>query len=136
MEAIIRYGVPAIFNTGQGSQYTSREFTGILESYGIQISMDGIGRCKDNIIVERTWRTLKYEWVFLRDFNSYSQLEESLGKFVEFFNTKRIHQALCYQSVMYMLSFKSLWNKKGIRVEENFSFFCCFFIDYFGAFCI
>lgn len=98
MEAIIRYGVPAIFNTDQGSQYTSGEFTGILESYGIQISMDGIGRCKDNIIVERTWRTLKYEWVFLRDFNSYSQLEESLGEFVEFFNTKRIHQALDYKT--------------------------------------
>lgn len=98
MEAIIRYGVPAIFNTDCGSQYTSDEFTGVLESYGIDISMDGVGRCKDNIIVERTWRTLKYEWVFLRDYHSFWQLEESLGEFVEFFNAQRIHQGLDYMT--------------------------------------
>lgn len=62
VEAIAKYGVPAIFNTDCGSQYTSDAYTGVLEENGIQISMDGIGRCKDNIIVERTWRTLKYEW--------------------------------------------------------------------------
>ena len=98
MEAILKYGVPAIFNTDCGSQYTSNEFTGLLESYGILISMDGVGRCKDNIYVERTWRTLKYEWIFLREYGTYEQLEESLGEFVEFFNTRRIHQSLNYMT--------------------------------------
>ena len=60
LEALVKYGVPSIFNTDAGSQYTSDEFTGMLEPHGIQISMDGIGRCKDNTYVERTWRTLKY----------------------------------------------------------------------------
>ena len=68
---------------------TSDAFTGVLEENGIQISMDGIGRCKDNIIVERTWRTLKYEWVFLREYGSIEEMEGSLGEFVEFFNSRR-----------------------------------------------
>lgn len=98
MEAIIKYGVPAIFNTDAGSQYTSNEFTSLLNEFGILISMDGIGRCKDNIIVERTWRTLKYEWVFLRDYQEYDQLKEGLKEFVEFFNHERVHQSLDYQT--------------------------------------
>lgn len=98
LEAIERFGVPAIFNTDCGSQYTSREFTSLLEEHGIRISMDGIGRCKDNIYVERTWRTLKYEWIFLREYESLEQLENSLGSFVEFFNNERIHQALGYKT--------------------------------------
>ena len=60
--------------------------------------MDGIGRCKDNIFVERTWRTLKYEWVFLRDYNCEEDLRRSLGEFVEFFNSERIHQGLDYRT--------------------------------------
>jgi len=58
--------------------------------------MDGVGRCKDNIFVERTWRTLKYEWIFLRDYNSEQELRNSLGDFVRFFNNERIHQSLDY----------------------------------------
>lgn len=98
LEAIIKHGVPAICNTDQGSQYTSREFTSLLEGYGIRISMDGVGRCKDNIFVERTWRTLKYEWIFLREYDGIEQLENSLGSFVEFFNNERIHQSLDYRT--------------------------------------
>jgi len=97
-EAIVKYGVPAIFNTDCGSQYTSNEFTSLLEGYGIQISMDGVGRCKDNIFVERTWRTLKYEWVFLRDYQFVDDLERGLAEFVDFFNNKRIHQSLDYKT--------------------------------------
>ncbi len=93
-EAISKYGIPSIFNTDQGSQYTSKEFVELLQSYEIQISMDGVGRCKDNIFVERTWRTLKYEWVFLRDFGCKEDLCKSLGNFVNFFNKKRIHQGI------------------------------------------
>lgn len=98
MEAIVNYGTPAIFNTDQGSQYTSKEFTFILEEQNILISMDGVGRCKDNVFVERTWRILKYEWVFLRDHESYEQLELSLAEFVAFFNNERIHQSLDYRT--------------------------------------
>lgn len=97
-EALEKYGRPAIFNTDCGSQYTSDEFTSLLKEYGIRISMDGIGRCKDNIIVERTWRTLKYEWIFLRDYSSFEQLEYSLEEFERFFNHKRLHQGLGYKT--------------------------------------
>lgn len=96
-EAIQKYGVPAIFNCDQGSQYTSKEFITLLESYGIMISMDGRDRCLDNIIVERTWRTLKYEWVFLKDYRTKEALEEGLAEFVEYFNGKRLHEGLGYQ---------------------------------------
>ena len=97
-EAILKYGIPAIFNTDCGSQYTSKEFTSLLEGYGIQVSMDGVGRCKDNIFVERTWRTLKYEWVFLKDYRFLEDLERGLSEFVGFFNNKRIHQSLDYKT--------------------------------------
>jgi len=97
-EAFETYGVPAIFNSDCGSQYTSAAFIELLKSYEIQISMDGIGRCKDNIFVERTWRTLKYEWIFLRDYRSEDELRKSLGEFVEFFNKERIHQGLDYKT--------------------------------------
>jgi putative transposase len=97
-EAIERYGIPAIFNTDCGSQYTSEAFVKLLLSYRIRISMDGVGRCKDNIFVERTWRTLKYEWIFLRDYNSEQKLRDSLGEFVKFFNGERIHQSLEYKT--------------------------------------
>lgn len=97
-EAFDTYGVPAIFNTDCGSQYTSAAFVEQLQFHGVDISMDGIGRCKDNIFVERTWRTLKYEWVFLRDYNCEEDLRRSLGKFVEFFNSERIHQGLDYRT--------------------------------------
>ncbi len=97
-EAIARYGIPSIFNCDQGSQYTSKEFITLLESYNICISMDGRARCLDNIFVERTWRTLKYEWVFLKDYRTKDEMEEGLGEFVEYFNEKRLHEGLGYQT--------------------------------------
>ena len=115
MEAIIKYGVPAIFNTDAGSQYTSKEFTSFLESYEILISMDGIGRCLDNVRVERTWRTLKYEWVFLRDYHEFDQLQQSLNEFVYYFNHDRIHQSLDYKTpdeVYTMGTFPNINNKE------------------------
>ena len=97
-DAFEEYGVPAIFNTDCGSQYTSAAFVELLQSHNVEISMDGIGRCKDNIFVERTWRTLKYEWIFLRDYSSAEELRKSLGEFVKFFNSERIHQGLDYKT--------------------------------------
>ena len=92
------FNLRLLFNTDAGFQYTSKEFTSFLESYGILISMDGIGRCLDNVRVERTWRTLKYEWLFLKDYHEFDELEQSLNEFVYYFNRKRIHQSLDYQT--------------------------------------
>lgn len=97
-EALAKYGVPAIFNTDCGSQYTSEDFTGTLEAHGIRISMDGVGRCLDNIRVERTWKTIKYEFVFLNEWTSAKQLEAGLETFISAFNKERPHEALGYQT--------------------------------------
>lgn len=97
-EAIENYGVPAIFNTDCGSQFTSDDFTGVLKAFGIEISMDGVGRCLDNIRVERTWKTVKYEFVFLHEWSSIGQLEKGLEGYIKAFNTERPHEALGYQT--------------------------------------
>ena len=91
-EAITRYGTPEIFNTDQGSQFTSAEFTGILKAHDIRISMDGKGCWRDNVFVERLWRTIKYEEVYLKAYDSVSQAKASLGQFITFYNSRRPHQ--------------------------------------------
>ena len=91
-EAITRYGRPEIFNTDQGSQFTSAEFTGILKAHDIRISMDGKGCWRDNVFVERLWRTIKYEEVYLKAYDSVSQAKTSLGQFITFYNSRRPHQ--------------------------------------------
>lgn len=93
-EAIARYGQPDIFNTDQGSQFTSAEFTGVLRENGIRISMDGKGCWRDNIFVERLWRTIKYEEVYLKAYDSVSAAKASLGIYLGFYNTRRPHQSL------------------------------------------
>ncbi len=98
LAAIERYGEPAIFNTDAGSQYTSNEFVAMLQNHGIRISMDGIGRCLDNIFIERWFRTLKYECIFLHDYNTMTELSNGLDTFIDFFNNKRLHQSLDYQT--------------------------------------
>jgi len=91
-EAITRYGKPEIFNTDQGSQFTSSEFTGVLKENGIRISMDGKGCWRDNVFVERLWRTIKYDEVYLKAYESVSHAKASLGAFITFYNTRRPHQ--------------------------------------------
>jgi len=93
-EAIMRYGTPEIFNTDQGSQFTSEAFTGILNAHGIRISMDGRGRWLDNVFIERLWRSVKYEDVYLKAYDSISAVREGLTKYFEFYNGKRRHQGL------------------------------------------
>ncbi len=93
-EAIDRYGPPEIFNTDQGVQFTSADFTGLLKGHGIRISMDGKGRCLDNIFVERLWWTLKYHYVYLRDFEDGVQLRKGLAGWFDFYNRERPHQSL------------------------------------------
>ena len=93
-EAITRYGVPEIFNTDQGSQFTSNKFTKVLESHGITISMDGRGRAQDNIFIERLWWSLKHQYLYLHAFESGSHLYKGLKTWFEFYNRDRAHQSL------------------------------------------
>ena len=93
-EALARYGKPEIFNTDQGSQFTGAAFTGLLADNGIAISMDGRGAWRDNVFVERLWRSVKYEEVYLRAYDSVGQARASLGRYLDFYNGKRPHSSL------------------------------------------
>lgn len=89
---------PLIFNTDQGSQFTSNDFTGILANHNISISMDGKGRCLDNILIERLWRTLKYENIYQNSYETVKELMEGLRTYFHWYNRKRIHQSLNYNT--------------------------------------
>jgi len=93
-EALSRYGKPDIFNTDQGSQFTSLDFTGALKDAGTSISMDGRGRCMDNIFIERLWRSLKYEAVYLHELTDGFETERVIGAWIRFYNSERPHSAL------------------------------------------
>lgn len=98
LEMAFHYGCPEIFNTDQGSQFTSSDFTGELERRKIQVSMDGRGRWLDNVFIERLWRTLKYELVYPGDFADGQQLWRALATYFYFYNYRRPHQALGYRT--------------------------------------
>lgn len=93
-EAIARYGTPEIFNTDQGSQFTSADFTRVLTDNAIKISMDGKGRWLDNVFVERLWRSVKYEHVYLHAYESVTEAREQLAGYFEFYNEQRPHSSL------------------------------------------
>ena len=94
--ALQKYGVPEIFNTDQGAQFTSSDFTEVLLERGVKISMDGRGRALDNIFVERLWRSVKYEEVYLNDYSTGNDAYRGLDRYFAFYNEKRHHQALDY----------------------------------------
>lgn len=98
LEYALMTGKPEIFNSDQGSQFTSRVFTDVLKAHAVRISMDGRGRVFDNIFTERYWRTLKYEEVYLNDYQSVREGKYRIGRYVEFYNHKRLHQSLDYQT--------------------------------------
>jgi putative transposase len=93
-EALAKHGKPEIFNTDQGSQFTSAEFTGVLLKNGIAISMDGKGSWRDNVFVERLWRSVKYEEVYLRAYGTVSEARTSIGRYLQFYNSGRPHSSL------------------------------------------
>jgi putative transposase len=97
-DALSRYGRPEIFNTDQGSQFTSDDFTGTLKDRGIMISMDGKGRCMDNIFVERLWRSVKYEEVYLHAYATVAEAKAGIGAWLDFYNEERQHQSLGYRT--------------------------------------
>ncbi len=93
-DALARHGKPEIFNTDQGSQFTSAAFTELLQTNAIAISMDGRGAWRDNVFVERLWRSIKYEEVYLRAYDSVSEARASLGRYLDFYNRRRPHSSL------------------------------------------
>jgi putative transposase len=97
-EALARFGPPKIFNTDQGAQFTADAFTEPLRQRGIAISMDGKGRCLDNVFVERLWRSLKYEEVYLHAYDGMDEARIGIGRYLRFYNGERPHQALGYQT--------------------------------------
>ena len=110
-EALSIYPRPTIFNTDQGSQFTADVFTSVLQEAKVQISMDGKGRAIDNIFVERLWRTVKYEDIYLKAYADGWQLEAGLKAYFEFYNCQRFHQALAYQTPEQVL--------KGAKSNKN-----------------
>jgi putative transposase len=98
LQAALSSGVPRIFNTDQGSQFTAQPFTSMLETAGVQISMDGRGRVFDNIFVERLWRTVKYEHLYLYDYQSVPAVTQGLDRYFQFYNMERPHQRLGYRT--------------------------------------
>jgi len=119
-EALLRYPKPEIFNSDQGSQYTAQAHINILKEHNIKISMDGKGRSIDNICIERFWRTIKYEEIYLNDYKSMSELRYSIGNYIVKYNSKRLHSAISnktpnevHDSFINNLEFK---NKKLLKV--------------------
>ena len=98
LERSLVRGCPGIFNSDQGAQFTSEDFTGSLLNRDIQISMDGRGRAMDNIFIERLWRTVKYEDIYLHDYHTMQEAYEGIRKYFEFYNNERQHQSLGYKT--------------------------------------
>ena len=98
LKCALRRGRPEIFNSDQGSQFTSEKFTGELAARQIAISMDGRGRCMDNIFIERLWRSLKYEEVYLKDYESVNTARDGIERYIRFYNQERLHQSLQYRT--------------------------------------
>lgn len=121
-EAFARYGQPEIFNTDQGSQFTSFEFTGLLKEIGIKISMDGKGRWMDNVFIERLWRSLKYECVYLKAFDNGLQARTEIGGWIAHYNTDRPHSTfdgLAPDEVYYERNFVPPASGYALRHEEQ-----------------
>ena len=99
-ETLDKYPAPLIFNSNQGSQYTGVEHIKILKQYGVEISMNGKGRSIDNIVIERFFRTLKYNCIFINEFNSIKELKEVVHDYIDKYNNKRFHSSIGYQKPM------------------------------------
>ena len=117
-EALHTYGVPLIFNTDQGVQYTSRDFINVLESHSIAISMDGKGRALDNVFIERFWRSIKQEKIYLLDLQAVKEAEHAIKEYMSFYNDRRPHQSLGYQTPAQIYGDKK--EQAGDRMEKPF----------------
>jgi putative transposase len=119
------YGLPEVFNTDQGSQFTGEDFTGALKEEYIQISMDGKGRWMDNVFVERLWRSLKYEEVYLKAYDTIQEARAGIAAWIEFYNYERVHQALGYRTPWEVFSgapegsSRAVFGVNGLKVKQN-----------------
>lgn len=113
----LRYGKPDIFNTDQGSQFTSDAFTSVLRNNSIVISMDGRGRCLDNIFVERLWRTVKYQDVYLKGYQTIPEAQAGLREYFDFYNMERRHQSLSYKTPWGVFSGLEKIELKGVPAQ-------------------
>jgi len=118
LEEALQKGKPEIFNTDQGAQFTSEAFTGLLEQHGVRISMDGKGSYNDNLFIERLWRTVKYEEVYLKAYQDGRDARISLGNYFRFYNTERPHQTLGYRTPAEVFASIPLENTHGGMVES------------------
>jgi putative transposase len=94
----LEIAIPEYHNSDQGTQFTDKEYTGVLESHEVKISMDGRGRCMDNIFTERLWRSVKYEDIFLKSYRDIDEVRKGLAEYFHFYNTERKHQSLNYRT--------------------------------------
>ena len=108
-EALARFGRPEIFNTDQGSQFTSDDFTGVLSRHEVTISMDGKGRCMDNVFIERLWRSLKYEEVYLHAYGNVAEAKAGIGAWLVFYNEERQHQSHGYRTPRQVYEAQCRW---------------------------
>ena len=118
LEEALKKGRPEIFNTDQGSQFTGEAFTGLLEQHGIRVSMDGKGSYNDNLFIERLWRTVKYEEVYLKAYQDGREARIGLGNYFRFYNTERPHQALGYRTPAEVFTSISMESTEGGMVES------------------
>ena len=118
MDKALKYGQSEIFNTDQGVQFTSRSFTEHLESADVKISMDGRGRVFDNIFIERLWRTVKYEDIYLKNYDTVTELAQGLERYFRFYNNERFHQSLVF---LFAQAFS-----KSLITEHQFRFIMIF----------
>lgn len=118
LDKALRHSKPEVFNTDQGSQFTSTEFTEKLEASEVKISMDGRGRVFDNIFVERLWRTVKYEEVYLKSYQTVTEAKAELKKYFHFYNTERLHESLGYKTP-YEVYFKEQYNLKPVQTINS-----------------
>jgi putative transposase len=119
LERALRMGSPEIFNSDQGTQFTSEAFTSILRGNGVKISMDGRGRVFDNIFIERLWRTIKYEEVYLKEYSSVREATENLARYFHFYNWERIHESFGYKTPHQVYYATSNIKEKGGYINAN-----------------
>jgi putative transposase len=119
LEGALRKGRPHIFNTDQGAQFTGEAFTGMLEQQGVRISMDGKGQYSDNLFVERLWRTVKYEEVYLKAYQDGREARTGIGDYFRFYNTQRPHQALSYRTPAEAYASIPMEATEGCMVESS-----------------
>ena len=117
--AFVNWGKPQIFNTDQGSQFTSNEFTNLLLEKEVLISMDGKGRALDNVFIERFWRTIKYEHIYLHEYRDGKSLYEGLLRFIQFYNYERKHQSLAYLTPSQVYLERKCLTKNNTKSDNN-----------------